>query len=346
MIRTMKALVKSKSSKGIWLEEVPVPNIGPKDVLVKIKRTAICGTDMHIYEWNQWAKDTIPVPMVIGHEFVGEVAAVGSSVDHIQIGTLVSGEGHLVCGTCRNCLAGRQHLCPNTKGIGVNRDGAFAEYLSIPASNIFICDPSMDERIYSFFDPYGNAIHTALSFTIVGEDVLVTGGGPIGIMSALVAIRSGARYVVLTEPNPYRINLAKKMGIEHVIDPTKTSLKEIQDKLGMKEGFDVGLETSGNERAFASMIDNMATGGKISLLGLHDNNLQINWSKVIFGCLTIKGIYGREMYDTWYKMEALLKSGLDLSKLITHEFDIQDFQKGFDIMETAECGKVILNWNS
>jgi len=345
MSKTMKALIKKHPQKGLWLEETAVPEIGNNDVLVKIKRTAICGTDMHIYEWNDWAERTIPVPMVVGHEFVGTVEAVGCNVEHIKVGALVSGEGHLVCGACRNCLAGREHYCPNTKGIGVNRAGAFAEYLSIPASNVWVCDPTLDERIYSFFDPFGNAIHTALSFGVIGEDVLITGGGPIGIMAAAIARHSGARHVVLTELNPYRIELARKMGIKNAVNPKEVNLKQLQKDLGMKEGFDVGLETSGSSHAFNDMINNMVSGGKIALLGLQGQDTKINWDRVIFGSLTIKGIYGREMYDSWYKMTALLQSGLDLTPLITHEFDVADYEEAFKVMESTNCGKVILKWS-
>jgi len=341
----MKALVKKYPKKGIWLDEVPIPQVGANDVLIKIKRTAICGTDMHIFEWNDWAANTIPVPMVVGHEFVGTVEALGSNVHHIQIGALVSGEGHLVCGVCRNCLAGRAHLCPNTKGVGVNRPGCFAEYLSIPSSNVWVCDPKVDERLYSFFDPFGNAVHTALSFSVVGEDVLVTGAGPIGIMAAAVARHSGARHVVITDVNPYRLELARKVGIVNAVNAKDVSLRQMQKDLGMTEGFDVGLETSGNPHAFGDMIDNMVTGGKIALLGLHSRDTQINWGKVIFGSLTIKGIYGREMYDTWYKMTVLLRSGLDLTPLITHEFDVADYEQAFEVMASANCGKIILNWS-
>jgi len=283
--------------------------------------------------------------MIVGHEFVGVVEAVGCNVEHIKVGSLVSGEGHLVCGACRNCLAGREHFCPNTKGIGVNRAGAFAEYLSIPASNVWVCNPSLDERLYSFFDPFGNAIHTALSFGVIGEDVLVTGGGPIGIMAAAIAIHSGARHVVLTEINPYRLELAQKMGIKHAVNPMEINLKQLQKDLGMTEGFDVGLETSGSPHAFNDMINNMISGGKIALLGLQGQDTKINWDKVIFGSLTIKGIYGREMYDSWYKMTALIQSGLDLTPLITHEFDVADYEEAFKIVESANCGKVILNWS-
>ena len=345
MDKIMKALVKKYPKKGIWMDEVSTPEVGANDVLIKIKRTAICGTDMHIYEWNDWAARTIPIPMVVGHEFVGTVEALGSNVHHIKVGALVSGEGHLVCGVCRNCLAGRAHLCPNTRGVGVNRPGCFAEYLSIPSSNVWVCDPKVDERLYSFFDPFGNAVHTALSFSVVGEDVLVTGAGPIGIMAAAVARHSGARHVVITDVNPYRLDLARKLGIVNTVNPNETTIRQIQKDLGMTEGFDVGLETSGNPHAFSDMIDNMVTGGKIALLGLHSRDTQINWDRLIFASLTIKGIYGREMYDTWYKMTVLLRSGLDLTPLITHEFDVADFEQAFEVMTSANCGKIILNWS-
>ena len=344
--KTMKALVKRQLGRGLWLEDVPMPKItNPNDVLIKIKRTGICGTDLHIYKWDEWAARTVPLSLVVGHEFVGEVVDIGRHVTRVKVGTMVSGEGHIVCGTCRNCLAGREHYCADTKGVGVNHTGVFAEYAVLPESNVWICSPAVDERMYSFFDPFGNAVHTALSFPLVGEDVLVTGAGPIGIMCAVIAMHAGARHVVLTDVNEYRLELARKMGVKHTINPTQTQIKKYQELIGMREGFDVGLETSGNGSAYADLVENMVNGGKISLLGLHGKDTKINWDKVIFGSLTIKGIYGREMYDTWYKMESLLKSGLDLSQLITHEFSYEDFEQGFKIMESANCGKVILNWS-
>ena len=343
-METMKALVKKFREPGLWLDEVPVPQPGPNDVLVKIRKTAICGTDVHIYEWNEWAQKTIPVPMTIGHEFVGTVAAFGSNVKSFEVGELVSGEGHLVCGQCRNCLAGRRHLCPNTKGVGVNRNGAFAEYLCIPESNVWRCDPAIPEELYSFFDPFGNATHTALTFNVLGEDVLVTGAGPIGIMAAAVCMHAGARHVVILNRRPYRLDLARKLGIKHAYDPRQISTKEIMANLGMKEGFDVGLEMSGSASAFNDMVDNMAHGGKIALLAMQQAGTSVNWDKVVFNMLTVKGIYGREMFETWYKMTMFLQSGLDISPIITHRFNYREFDKGFEAMLSGESGKVILDW--
>ena len=340
----MKALVKKYAKPGIWMEDVDIPAAGPDDVLVKIKKTAICGTDVHIYEWNEWAQKTIPVPMTIGHEYVGEVVELGANVTSVRVGDIVSGEGHIICGFCRNCQAGRRHLCKNSKGVGVNRPGCFAEFLSVPIANIWRTDPAVPQELYSIFDPFGNAVHTALSFDLVGEDVLVTGAGPIGIMAAAVAQKVGGRNVVITDINPYRLELAKKLGIKHAFNPKETSIGEIQQQLGMKEGFDVGLEMSGSKIAFADMIDNMACGGKIALLGLQPPGTVIDWGKVIFHGLRIKGIYGREIFETWYKMAALIKAGLDITPIITHRFDIDDFQKGFEIMASGNSGKVILNW--
>ena len=342
--KMMKALVKKHREPGIWMEEVPVPEIGINDVLIKVHKTSICGTDIHIYNWDEWAQKTIPTPMTVGHEFVGVVEAIGSNVDDFKIGDVVSGEGHLVCGKCRNCLAGRRHLCPNTKGIGVNRTGAFAEYLAIPAANAWHCDPSISMDVLSCFDPFGNAVHTALSFDLLGEDVLITGAGPIGIMAVAVAKHAGARNVVITDMNPYRLDLAKKMGATLAINVKEQSIKDAMKQLGMREGFDVGLEMSGNDRAFNDMVDSMAHGGKIALLGIQKPGTSVDWDKVVFNGLFMKGIYGREMYETWYKMTAMLQSGLDISPVITHRFHYTEFQKGFEIMASGESGKVVLSW--
>jgi threonine 3-dehydrogenase len=340
----MKALVKSKAEPGLWLEDVPRPEIGINDVLIKIDRTGICGTDAHIYKWDEWARRTIPVPMVVGHEFVGEIVAVGSNVADFHSGEIVSGEGHVVCGRCRNCLAGRRHLCARTMGIGVNRPGAFAEYLALPMTNVWHHDPFIDRDIAAIFDPFGNAVHTALSFDVLGEDVLVTGAGPIGIMAAAVVRHAGARHVVITDVNPYRLGLARKMGVSVALNVNEGTLAEVQKKLGMKEGFDVGLEMSGNGSAFRDMLDNMAHGGKIAMLGIPDKEMAIDWNLVIFNMLTIKGIYGREMYETWYKMTVMLQSGLNISPIITHRYHYTEFQKGFEKVLSGESGKVILNW--
>ena len=340
----MKALVKSKRSCGLWLEEVPEPEFGINNVKVRVLRTGICGTDLHIYEWDDWAQSTIKVPMVIGHEFVGEIVAVGSNVADFRVGELVSGEGHVVCGRCRNCLAGRRHLCAHTQGIGVNRPGAFAEYIVLPMSNIWKHSEGIDLDIAAIFDPFGNAVHTALTFPVLGEDVLVTGAGPIGIMAAAVAKHAGARYVVITDVNPYRLELAAKVGVTLSIDPRKTSLQEVQQKLGMREGFDVGLEMSGNASAFRDMLANMSHGGKIALLGIPAGEMSIDWHHVIFNMLTIKGIYGREMYETWYKMTVMLQSGLNIAPVITHHFSWREHEQAFAVMRTGNAGKVILDW--
>jgi threonine 3-dehydrogenase len=340
----MKALVKRETKVGLWLEDIPEPKIGINDVLIKIKKTGICGTDVHIYKWDAWAQKTIPVPMAVGHEFVGEVIEVGSNVTDFHPGEIVSGEGHVVCGTCRNCLAGRRHLCAHTKGVGVNRPGAFAEYLSLPQTNVWHHAPDIDLEVASIFDPFGNAVHTALSFDCLGEDVLITGAGPIGIMATAVVRHAGARHVVITDLNPYRLELAKKMGATRAVDPRQTSLAEVQKELSMKEGFDVGLEMSGNPAAFNSLIENMAHGGKIAMLGIPEKEMAIDWNLVVFNMLTIKGIYGREMYETWYKMTVMLQSGLDIKPVITHRFHYTDFQKGFDAMLSGQCGKVVLDW--
>jgi threonine 3-dehydrogenase len=340
----MKALVKSKRGCGLWLEEVPEPEIGINDVKVRVLLTGICGTDLHIYEWDDWAQSTIRVPLVIGHEFVGEIVAVGSNVADFRVGELVSGEGHVVCGRCRNCLAGRRHLCAHTQGIGVNRSGAFAEYIVLPMSNIWKHSEGIDLDIAAIFDPFGNAVHTALTFPVLGEDVLVTGAGPIGIMGAAVAKHAGARYVVISDVNPYRLELAAKVGVTMAIDPRKTSFQEVQQKLGMREGFDVGLEMSGNASAFRDMLANMSHGGKIALLGIPSGEMSIDWHHIIFNMLTVKGIYGREMYETWYKMTVMLQSGLNIAPVITHHFSWREHEQAFAVMRTGNAGKVILDW--
>ena len=341
---TMKALVKSKAERGIWLEDVPLPEVGENDVLIKVDRTGICGTDVHIHEWDAWAQKTIPVPMVVGHEFVGEIVEIGRSVTDFEPGQVVSGEGHVVCGRCRNCYAGRRHLCRDTKGVGVNRPGAFAEYVSLPDSNVWQHDASIDRDVASIFDPYGNAVHTALKFPVLGEDVLITGAGPIGIMAAAVVRHAGARHVVITDVNPWRLDLAKKMGVTRAVDVRSETLAEVQKELGMDEGFDVGLEMSGNASAFRDMLVNMCHGGKIAMLGIPPEEMAIDWNTVVFNMLTIKGIYGREMYETWYKMSVMLQSGLDISPIITHRMHFTEFQDGFDAMLSGQSGKVILNW--
>jgi threonine 3-dehydrogenase len=340
----MKALVKKHSRPGLWLEDVPEPAIGINDVLIRVHKTGICGTDLHIYEWDDWAQATIPVPMVVGHEFVGEIVEVGSNVADFRPGEQVSGEGHVVCGRCRNCLAGRRHLCAKTAGVGVNRPGAFAEYLSLPMTNIWRLNPTVPEEIAAIFDPFGNAVHTALSFPVLGEDVLVTGAGPIGVMAAAVARHAGARYVVITDVNPYRLELARKMGVTLAVNPKETTLKEVQKKLGMQEGFDVGLEMSGNVSAFREMLENMSHGGKIAMLGIPSEEMCIDWKTVIFNMLTIKGIYGREMYETWYKMTVMIESGLDIAPAITHRLDYTEYEQGFAAMHAGTSGKVVLNW--
>ncbi|MFG0254490.1 MAG: L-threonine 3-dehydrogenase [Rhodopirellula sp. JB053] len=342
----MKALVKRHRKPGLWLEQVPMPEIGINDVLIKVDRTGICGTDVHIYTWDSWAQKTIPVPMVVGHEFVGEIVDVGSNVVDFAAGDLVSGEGHVVCGRCRNCMAGRRHLCNDTKGIGVNRPGAFAEYIALPVTNVWKHDQNIDRDIAAIFDPYGNAVHTALSFEILGEDVLITGAGPIGCMAAAVAKHAGARHVVLTDVNPWRLELGAKLGATRTVDVREENLSDIQRELGMKEGFNVGLEMSGNPSAFRDMLSQMCHGGKIAMLGIPSEDMAIDWNTVVFNMLTIKGIYGREMYDTWYQMTMMLQCGLDLSPIVTHRFDYQDFEQGFDVMMSGHSGKVILNWSN
>lgn len=341
----MKALAKLKAEPGIWQTEVPMPTVGPNDVLIKIKKTAICGTDVHIYKWDEWAQNTIPHGMVVGHEYVGEVVGMGSEVRGFVVGDRVSGEGHLVCGFCRNCRAGRVHLCRNTIGVGVNRQGSFAEYLVIPAFNVFKIPDNIPDSIAAIFDPFGNAVHTALSFDLVGEDVLISGAGPIGIMAAAVARHVGARHVVITDVNPFRLKLALKMGATRAVDVSKENLSDVMKELGMTEGFDVGLEMSGVPSAFRLMLDTMNHGGKIAMLGIPPSDMAVDWNKVIFKGLVIKGIYGREMFETWYKMASLIQSGLDLSPIITHEMPMADFQQGFDIMCSGQSGKVVLNWD-
>lgn len=340
----MKALVKRNATPGLWLEDVPEPTLGINDVLIRVDRTGICGTDLHIYNWDAWAQRTIPVPMVVGHEFVGEIVQVGSNVTDFFAGEIVSGEGHVVCGRCRNCLAGRRHLCAHTSGIGVNRPGAFAEYIALPMTNVWHHRPDIDLDVASIFDPLGNAVHTALSFDLLGEDVLVTGAGPIGLMGAAVARHAGARFVVITDVNDYRLDLARRMGVDVALNVKTGSVADVQKKLGMSEGFDVGLEMSGNAAAFREMIENMAHGGKIALLGIPGGEMAIDWNKVIFNMLTIKGIYGREMYETWYKMTVMIQSGLDIAPVITHRFAASDFEQGFAAMNSGNSGKVILDW--
>jgi len=340
----MKALVKRNSTVGLWLEDVPEPEMGINDVLIKVKRTAICGTDMHIHNWDSWAQETIPVPMVVGHEFVGEIVDVGSNVNDFRPGQIVSGEGHVVCGRCRNCLAGRRHLCAHTSGIGVDRPGAFAEYLVLPMSNVWEHRPDIDLDVAALFDPLGNAVHTALQYDLLGEDVLITGAGPIGAMAAAVCRHAGARNVVITDINPQRLELAKKLGATCTVDVRTEKLVDVQRSLGMSEGFDVGLEMSGNPAGFRDLLSSMCHGGKVAMLGIPAEEVAIDWSLVIFNMLTLKGIYGREMYETWYKMSVMIESGLDISSVITHRMDYTDFQKGFDAMNAGEASKVILNW--
>ena len=340
----MKALVKRRSEPGLWLEDVPEPTTGMNDVLIRVDRTGICGTDVHIYEWDAWARRTIPVPMVVGHEFVGEVIEVGANVTDFHPGEIVSGEGHVVCGRCRNCLAGRRHLCAHTQGIGVNRPGAFAEYIALPMTNVWHHAPGIDLDVASIFDPFGNAVHTALAFPVLGEDVLITGAGPIGLMATAVARHAGARFVVVTDVNPWRLELARRMGATVAVNVQEQTLPEIQKSLGMHEGFDVGLEMSGNPSAFRDMLANMAHGGKIAMLGIPSQEIAIDWNIVVFNMLTIHGIYGREMYETWYKMTVMLQSGLDISPVITHRLHYTDYESGFAAMRSGQSGKVILSW--
>ncbi|MBO4715574.1 MAG: L-threonine 3-dehydrogenase [Verrucomicrobia bacterium] len=340
----MKALVKAKAERGLWLQDVPEPKISINDVLIKVHKTGICGTDLHIYRWDEWSQKTVPVPLTIGHEFVGEIVEVGSNVKDFHVGDIVSGEGHVVCGRCRNCMAGRRHLCPDTKGVGVNRNGAFAEYLALPQTNVWLQHKGISEDIASIFDPFGNAVHTALSFPVLGEDVLVTGAGPIGIMAAAVVKHAGARFVVITDVNDYRLELAKKLGVDVALNTKERSIKDLQKELGMSEGFDVGLEMSGNPHAFQDMLDNMCHGGKIAMLGIPAAPSPMDWTKVIFNMLTVKGIYGREMYETWYKMTVMLQSGLNIEPIITHRYHYTEFEKGFEAMESGRSGKVVLSW--
>jgi threonine 3-dehydrogenase len=344
-METMLALVKREAKPGLWLEEVPMPRHGLNDVLIKVLRTGICGTDVHIETWDAWAQKTVPVPLVIGHEFVGQIVDVGSNVKDFHVGEIVSGEGHVVCGRCRNCLAGRRHLCKDTKGIGVNRPGAFAQYLALPMTNVWAHDPSIARDVQAIFDPFGNAVHTALQFDVLGEDVLITGAGPIGIMAASVVRHAGARNVVVTDVNPYRLALARRLGATLTLDVRERSIASAQQELGMKEGFDIGLEMSGNADAFRDMLANMCHGGKIAMLGIPTKEIAIDWTTVVFNMITIKGIYGREMYETWYKMTVMLQSGLDISPVITHRFNFRDFEKGFAAMKSGESGKVILTWH-
>ncbi|MEA3042085.1 MAG: threonine 3-dehydrogenase [Sphingomonadales bacterium] len=341
----MKALVKQEAAPGLWLMDVPEPEAGPNDVLIRVKRTAICGTDLHIYKWDEWAQKTIPVPMVVGHEFVGEIVEVGENVNDYTPGMIVSGEGHIVCGRCRNCMAGRRHLCPYTSGVGVNRPGAFAEYISIPNANVWHHADGIDLDVASIFDPFGNAVHTALQWDMVGEDVLITGAGPIGAMAAAVARHAGARHVVITDVNDYRLELAKQLGATRTVNVAKEKLQDVQKELGMTEGFDVALEMSGNPSAFRDLLDNMAHGGKVSLLGIPAEEIAIDWNKVVFNMLTLKGIYGREMFETWYKMSVLVQSGLDLTPIITHRLPYQDYKQGFEAMLQGGTGKVVLRWD-
>ena len=341
----MKALSKLKAEKGIWMVDAPTPKMGHNDLLIKIKKTAICGTDMHIYGWDEWAQRTIPVPMVVGHEYVGEVVGIGQEVKGFELGDRVSGEGHITCGHCRNCRGGRTHLCRNTTGVGVDREGSFAEFLVIPAFNAFKLPDDISDELAAVFDPFGNAVHTALSFDLVGEDVLITGAGPIGIMAVAICKHVGARNVVITDVNPYRLDLAKKMGATRAVNVANENLEDVMSELGMTEGFDVGMEMSGVPMAFQGMLEAMNHGGRIAMLGIPPSDMSIDWDKVIFKGLVIKGIYGREMFETWYTMASLIQSGLDISPIITHHFPIDEFQKGFETMESGQSGKVILHWD-
>ena len=340
----MKALVKREATPGLWLEDVPMPEFGINDVLIKIDRTGICGTDLHIYNWDDWAQKTIPVPMVVGHEFVGKIVETGSNVADFNAGDIVSGEGHVVCGRCRNCFAGRRHLCADTKGIGVNRPGAFAEYISLPMTNVWKHADGINLDMAALFDPFGNAVHTALSFPVLGEDVLITGAGPIGIMAVAICQYAGARSIVITDVNPYRLELAKTMGATRCVNVLEEKLEDVQYELHIREGFDVGLEMSGNPDAFRSLLANMCHGGKIAMLGIPAEEIAIDWNTVVFNMLTIKGIYGREMYETWYKMTVMLEGGLDISSVLTHRFPADEFQQAFEIMNSGQSGKIILDW--
>ena len=340
----MQALVKRESSEGLWLEEVPEPELGHDDVLIQVRKAGICGTDLHIYNWDDWASKTVPVPLVVGHEFVGEVVEIGAGVTDFRKGEIVSGEGHVVCGRCRNCMAGRRHLCNDTAGIGVTRPGAFAEWIVLPMTNVWAHGPDVDEEVASIFDPFGNAVHSALSFPVLGEDVLITGAGPIGLMAAAVVRHAGARHIVITDLNPYRLALAEKMGVTRAVDASKTSLEDIQKELGMEEGFDVGLEMSGNPNAFRDLLANMCHGGKIAMLGIPEKEMAIDWNLVVFNMLTIKGIYGREMYETWYKMTVMLQSGLDVAPVITHRFTFANYEEAFAKAQSGQSGKVLMEW--
>ena len=340
----MRALVKARPEPGLWLEEVPVPDCGESEVLVRVLKTGICGTDVHIHQWDDWAASTVPTPMVIGHEFVGEVAAIGRLVKGVDVGAIVSGEGHIVCGLCRHCRAGRQHLCEHVSGVGVNRSGAFAEFIALPAANIWVHEPGIDRDLQAIFDPFGNAVHTALHFPVLGEDVLITGAGPIGCMAAAICRHAGARHIVITDVNPYRLDLARKLGVTLAVNAREQDLTDIQQQLGMRAGFDVGLEMSGSPAALRDMIANMCNGGRIAMLGIPTDEAAIDWRTVVFEQLTIQGIYGREMFETWYHMTAMLQSGLDIMPVITHRFAAADFEQGFAAMIAGNCGKVILNW--
>jgi threonine 3-dehydrogenase len=340
----MKALVKAEAAPGLTMKDIPEPTIGPNDVLIKTRRTAICGTDMHIWHWDEWAQRTVPVPMQVGHEYAGEIVEMGSEVRGLKIGDRVSGEGHITCGFCRNCRAGRRHLCRNTEGVGVNRPGCFAEYLSLPASNVFKLSPVIDDELASILDPFGNATHTALSFGVVGEDVLITGAGPIGIMAVAIAKHVGARHVVITDVNDYRLDLARQMGATRAVNVSREKLDNVVKELGMEEGFDVGMEMSGNPQAFRDLLRTMNHGGSVALLGIMPENTGISWDEVIFKGLNMKGVYGREMFETWYKMAAMLQSGLDIRPVITHRLPVADFREGFEIMGSGQSGKVILDW--
>ena len=341
----MKALVKRRPEQGLQLEEVPDPRPGANDVLIRVKRTAICGTDLHIYKWDAWAQETIPVPMVIGHEFVGEVVEVGENVNDYAPGMIVSGEGHIVCGRCRNCMAGRRHLCPHTSGIGVNRAGAFAEYIAIPNANVWHHRDRIDLDIAAIFDPFGNATHTALQWDLLGEDVLITGAGPIGMMACAIARHAGARHIVITDVNDYRLGLAARLGATRTVNAQREKLADVQKDLGMLEGFDIGLEMSGNAQAFRDMLANMCHGGRISMLGIGEKEMAIDWRKVVLNMLTIKGIYGREMFETWYKMSVMIQTGLDLLPVISHRFHYTEYEKAFQTMLSGQAGKIILNWD-
>ncbi len=342
---TMKALVKKYAKPGLWMDEVPIPDIGVNEVLIKVLKTAVCGTDVHIYNWDEWAQKTIPVPMTIGHEFVGIVEKVGAHAHDFKKGDLVSGEGHVVCGHCRNCLAGRRHLCMKTVGVGVNRDGAYAEYLSLPVTNVWYADQRIPTDILACFDPLGNAAHSALSFDLLGEDVLITGAGPIGIMAVAIAKHAGARFVVISDVNPYRLELAKKIGASRTVNVKEEKLEDVLAELKMREGFDVGLEMSGNPSAFDGMLKLMCHGGKIALLGILPSETIIDWNLVVFNGLNIKGIYGREMYETWYKVTSMIQTGLDITPVITHRYNFTEFEEAFEVMRSGESGKVILNWS-